>query len=105
MAERKNIKNKSNKSIMIITMIIIIVIISAGGYWFGYRPYQIRKFCNDAAIKNAKEIKGSCSGSTSKDILGKGYYESMLCSEGITWQSSYDTIYNACLRKRGLDTK
>lgn len=71
-----------------LTLLILIIAVSAG-YWFAIRPSMIRKECNQWAVGEEKRqidlvFERASRGELSLDL------------------KEYETLYNQCLREKGL---
>ena len=66
-----------------ILLVFAVLVLSVSGYWFGYRPYDVRTYCHEYAKEE--------SGYESSD-QDKMYYDI----------GDYNFAYTACLHKRGL---
>jgi len=83
------------KSLILVLLIVLIILISAGLYWFGYRPEQIRKECYIyAKAKSEKQMEKFFGSDAYNMALGIGG-DAML-------GETLDPIYNSCLREKGI---
>lgn len=76
------------KYIKPITIFLVFILVLGGFYWIFVRPGQIRKDCNNRALRYAqKEFQ--------KDTDNRG-------EEGVYYNDDYNDAYRFCLRKEGL---
>lgn len=80
--------------------ITLLLLIAGWFYWFQWRPAEIRKSCYPRAIEAARELYKTQLELAPGELSDKDIAE---IKAGMHLKDSYESYYQDCLRKNGLE--